>query len=278
MREARGLLPIAVGVVLVLALTLFSLVRLPKGDADLSKASDDQIEAPEIISEAPQAVENADQPKKWVLLGDSLTEKNFRASVSYYDYVSEDLGCEVVNYGVGSTGYMEAGLDEPFYQRVSRMDVSDADCVTIFGSFNDLGKGFPLGSADDETADTIGGCMNITIRSLKDANPSVPIGIVTPTRWRTGYGFVADGSESYDAITPDECDAYVALLREVAERNGLPVLDLYVEYGLDPDDEETRLVYYTEDGLTDDSGVHPNSEGHYLMYPAWREFVRSLMS
>ena len=263
---------------LVLALTLISLVRPSKGDADLPKPSDEQIETPEHVVDAPQAVENVDQPKKWVLLGDSLTEKNFRASVSYYDYVSEDLGCEVVNYGVGSTGYMEAGLDEPFYQRVSWMDVSEADCVTIFGSFNDLGKGFPLGSADDETTETIGGCMNITIQRLKEANPSVPIGIVTPTHWRTGYGFVTDGSESYDAIAPGECDAYVALLREVAERNGLPVLDLYAEYGLDPDDEETRLVYYTEDGLTDDGGVHPNSEGHYLMYPAWREFVSSLMS
>ena len=57
--------------------------------------------------------------KTWIALGDSITEKNFRANLSYYDYVIDDLGCELVNYGKSGTGYKEAGPFEPFYERVS---------------------------------------------------------------------------------------------------------------------------------------------------------------
>ncbi len=215
--------------------------------------------------------------KTWVVLGDSLTKKYFRAKTAYYDYVAQDIGCTIVNYGETGTGYKEHSRTEPFYERVDRMDVSDVDCLTIFGSFNDLGKGYSLGSAYDETTDTIGGCMNLTIQNLIKKNPGLRIGIVTPTPWRTNYCYTPDGANFY-GTTRYECDSYVSLLKEVAKRHRLPVLDLYETFGLDPDDEEIRKRFYTEDGKTDDGGVHPNSEGHKFMYPMWREFVKTLMA
>ena len=173
--------------------------------------------------------------KTWVVLGDSLTKKYFRAKTAYYDYVAQDIGCTVVNYGESGTGYKECSRTEPFYERVERMDVSDADCLTIFGSFNDLGKGYALGSAYDETSDTIGGCMNLTIQNLINKNPGLRIGIVTPTPWRTNYCYTPQGEANYYGTTRYECDAYVDLLKEVAKRHRLPVLDLYQTFGLDPD-------------------------------------------
>ena len=215
--------------------------------------------------------------KTWVVLGDSLTKKYFRAKTAYYDYVAQDLGCTVVNYGESGTGYKERSRTEPFYERVDRMDLSGADCLTIFGSFNDVGKGYALGSSYDETTDTIGGCMNLTIKKLIAKNPGLRIGIVTPTPWRTGYSYTQDGEGNFYGTTRYECDSYVALLKEVAKRYRLPVLDLYETFGLDPDNDEILKRFYTEDGRTDEGGVHPNSEGHKFMYPMWREFVKTLM-
>ena len=212
------------------------------------------------------------------MLGDSLTDNTFRAKKKYYDYVAQDLGCTVVNHGKVGTGYMTPTNGDAFHDRVDDIDVSDADCLTIFGSFNDLGKGYYLGSAYDETPDTIGGCMNLTIEKLKDKNPALRIGIVTPTPWRTNFSYNEDGSASFVTVSREDCDDYVELLKEVAKRHRLPVLDLYETCGLDPDDEQTRELFYTYNGKMDEGGVHPNSAGHKLMYPQWREFVKTLMA
>ena len=80
------------------------------------------------------------------------------------------------------------------------------------------------------------------------------------------------------ALTKEECDEYVALLKEVAAKYELPVLDLYENSGLEPNDADARARYYTENGKTENSGVHPSSEGHKLMYPQWRDFVTELLS
>ena len=51
---------------------------------------------------------------KWILIGDSLTDKTMAAQVSYYDFVQKDFQCEVVNCGRSSTGYMLAPDYETF--------------------------------------------------------------------------------------------------------------------------------------------------------------------
>ena len=218
------------------------------------------------------------QSKTWIVLGDSLTDDTFRAKTKYYDYVAQDLGCTVVNCGKVGTGYMTPTDGNAFHDRIDNIDVSDADCLTIFGSFNDLGKGYYLGSSYDESPDTIGGCMNLTMEKLIAKNPSLRIGIVTPTPWRTNFSYNEDGSASFETVSRADCDAYVALLKEIAKKHRLPVLDLYETCGLDPDSEQVRDLYYNYNGKTDEGGVHPNSEGHKLMYPQWREFVKTLLA
>lgn len=214
----------------------------------------------------------------WIVLGDSLTEApTDSTSKRYYDYVAEDLGCRVMNYGKGGTGYKAPGWSEPFYDRIDYMAFAGVDCVTVFGSFNDLGKGYELGTAEDQTTDTIGGCMNLTLDKLHKQAPLVRVGIVTPTPWRTGYAFDSDAHGSDKATTREECNAYVSLLKKVAKRHHLPILDLYETCGFNPDDARDRELLFAENENREDGGVHPNSEGHRFMYPAWREFVLSLM-
>ena len=214
---------------------------------------------------------------KWIVLGDSITEKNIAAEISYYDFVQKDFGCEVVNYGRSSTGYMIPATYETFYDRIAQIDFTDADVITIFGSFNDLGRGYEFGSAEDEGTDTLGGCMNKTIENIREAAPDIKIGIATPTPWNLGEGYNAvTDSVVVWGVSKEECDHYVSLLTEVAEKQNVPVLDLYHAGLFDPNIDTDRAAYFNENGLQD-QGVHPSSMGHYRMAPLWKDFLVSLL-
>jgi lysophospholipase L1-like esterase len=214
---------------------------------------------------------------KWILIGDSLTDKTMAAQVSYYDFVQKDFQCEVVNCGRSSTGYMIAPDYETFYQRIDLIDFTDADVVTIFGSFNDLGRGFAFGTAEDEGTDTIGGCMNTTIEKIREKAPDIRIGIATPTPWNLGAGYDSiKDAVVYWGVSKEDCDHYVSLLMEVAARHGVPVLDLYHAGLFDPNSDTDRAQYFNENGIQD-PGIHPNSMGHYLMAPLWKDFLLGLL-
>ncbi len=214
---------------------------------------------------------------KWILIGDSLTDKTMAAQISYYDFVQKDFQCEVVNCGRSSTGYMIAPDYETFYQRIDLIDFTDADVVTIFGSFNDLGRGFAFGTAEDEGTDTIGGCMNTTIEKIREKAPDIRIGIATPTPWNLGAGYDSiKDAVVYWGVSQEDCDHYVSLLMEVAARHDVPVLDLYHAGLFDPNSDTDRAQYFNENGIQD-PGIHPNSMGHYLMAPLWKDFLLGLL-
>ena len=260
---------------------LFAAQQQPAAEPSAQEQPEEEPAEEQVVMPSEEQVAEQKQTLSehftWAVVGDSLTEKNFRAATSYYDYVSDMCDCSVLNYGYSGTGYMEAGSNVPFHEIVQWLDLEDTDIVTIFGSFNDLGKGYPLGTAYDEGTDTIGGCMASTVEYLRKESPSLRIGIVTPIRWQTGFAYDADGNPNPQGTTREECDAYVQMLKQVAGRYGVLVLDLYSLYPLDPDDPETLSHYYVEDGVADEYGVHPNSEGHQLMYRYWRDFLAGAM-
>lgn len=275
MKQAKTLLTIAA----LVFVTAFCTCLAACSSGQPSKAASTQAPAQSFEQEPKEPeLEFPAKTRTWIVLGDSLTDDTFRAKEKYYDFVAQDLGCTVVNCGEAGTGYMTPTDGHAFHDRVDSIDTSNADCLTIFGSFNDLGKGYYLGSVYDETTDSIGGCMNLTIEKLIDKNPSLKIGIVTPTPWRTYFSYNEDGTASYETVSRADCDAYVDLLIEVAKKHRLPVLNLYETFGLDPDDEQVRKLYFTYNGKTDEGGVHPNSDGHKYMYPQWREFVKTLLA
>ena len=214
---------------------------------------------------------------EWIMIGDSIVEKNFTSEKDFYEFVQDEYDCIPVNYGFSSTGYKtSAGKYTSYYERVRTIDLSNTDCITIFGSFNDLGKGYKLGTVNDTTTDTIGGCMNLTIKTLKSRAPGVPTGIVTPTPWIEGLCFTGHGRIAYNGITPEECKAYVQLLKELAAKYDLPLLDLNKNSGLDPNDPANKKLYYETEKYKD-YGVHPNALGHELMAPLWRDFIIELL-
>lgn len=213
--------------------------------------------------------------KRWAVFGDSLTEKNYRAKYSYYDYISEELGIKIVNYGVGGTGYKK-GEDNAnaFYQRMQNINPDDFDFLTIFGSQND--GDITIGTPTDTGTDTIGGCVNTTIDKFYEIAPFKPIGIVAPCPW---FNSNPDGSGN----TSEYMEQYTDLLQSICKIRGIPFMDLRHESGLRPWDAKFREEYYVEPnedetGVYEDNGTHPNSKGHRVfLYPKFREFVKKLI-
>ena len=210
---------------------------------------------------------------RWGAFGDSLTEYNYRCAHNYVDYVAEDLGLSVKNYGVSGSGYMNSNWDgKAFYQRIQNVDPNDFDFFTILGSINDAISYSvdDLGDVTDTGTTTICGCINTTLANFFSVAPYTPIGIITATP-----------SASQNASDPD-CfmSKYTEKLIEIARLHAIPVLDLYHDNGLRPQDATFLTQFYTSDVTSelDTNGIHPNSEGHKkFIAPKVREFIKSLM-
>ena len=262
----------------------------------LESASPSLLETSEYISKPKW------KNKKWVVVGDSLTEVNLRATKNYADYISEKTGISVVNMGRSGTGYKRT-YDEgfAFYQRIVNVPL-DADVITIFGSFNDNPFFNNLGTATDTGTDTIGGCINTCLDNLFEKNPLANVGIVSPTPW----------SDAYPSVSGP--DNYVKLLKDICERRGIPFYDLYHNSGLRPWDAKYRSLAYKRDGtyaestaetpnaiqvtaelldyvkengvpnasvgdwvLMSGGGTHPDEDGHKLIAPRFEDFLNSLL-
>jgi len=201
--------------------------------------------------------------KKWVCVGDSLTAENSRTTKHYFDYVAEETGITTVNMGDSGSGYArEQDVGTAFYQRIGDCP-TDADVVTIFGSFNDLGAGLPVGSVDDTGTTTLAGCINTTIDNLQAVIPLVNLGIVAPTPWDT-----TQPSTSGNAYN------YVEMLKAICERRSIPFLDLWRCSNLRPWDADFRALAYSKDG---GSGTHPDENGHKLIAPRFKGFLETLL-
>lgn len=202
--------------------------------------------------------------KKWVAFGDSITEKNSRATKNYIDYIVEETGIEVVNVGVSGSGFMVSPTFGTMVAEAFR-ELRNSDFITFFGSFNDLSvveeKTSSLGEYDSDDPDTFAGAVNDILDVITREAPEARIVIITPTPWDTVNPF-------YDIN-----HFYVDMLIKIADRWGIPCLDLYHTSGLQPWTERGRETYYTRD---DGNGVHPDENGHKIIARRVLEFLKTL--
>lgn len=202
--------------------------------------------------------------KKWVAIGDSLTEVNNTASTKYHDLIANNTGITVLNYGKSGTGYGKTySTFDNFCDRVLTLGDVDCDIITIFGSFNDLS--LDLGTADDTGTSTLGGYMNTTFDNLYSTKPFVSVGIILPTPW---WGKTPAGT-SADAVKAQQ---YCDMLTTIAKRRSIPVLDLFHNSNLQPGYSNFRDEFYSNA-----DGVHPNNAGHAKIAPMIEQFLAEII-
>ena len=241
--------------------------------------------------------------KKWVAMGDSLTDPNTLSgeaiTKNYTDIVSEQLDLILTNLGKGGTGYWRgshkttgSAAHRAFYQITDDIPV-DADIVTLFGSFNDMGsddydgsgtevRGYyiltreklaeaPYPDSVKEMIDyTVDECMYMTFDNIFTRVPNAIVGVILPTPWEDML---------YDEDDTVIYEEYIQLLTHVAHSRGLPVLDLFHECNLRPWDDTFVTKYYktpVPPALYDRD--HPNYYGHSRIAGKIADFIKAILS
>lgn len=208
---------------------------------------------------------------KALFLGDSITEGHGASSCDkvYWRVLGEHTGMETIGYGVGGTRIARQlhkstseSFDLDFNLRAVEMDKS-ADIIGIFGGTNDYGHGFaPIGCPEDTDVWTFYGALNHLYTYLLTTYPNTFIFVMTPT-----HRLQEDRLPSCKPETLP-LKGYVEIIREVAEKYSLPVLDLYREAGINPAIPVMRERYMPD-------GLHPNDAGYEKLANIVEVFLRT---
>lgn len=215
------------------------------------------------------------EDKKWMCIGDSITERNFRTLANYHDFISEELGIKIINCGVSGSGYKIHDTDDdylenclPFYKRISGYSEYEPDIITIMGGINDLMfSSKEMGEITDTTTDTWFGCVYALIENIKSTFPNIPFGIMSPLP-QENYNTSDKNNEEY---------VFVQKLEEFCDYYNVPFLNQYNKSGFRPWDEDFKLKYTSCNETPEGDGLHPNVNGHRLIYPRIREFLKTLI-
>lgn len=211
--------------------------------------------------------------KTWIAIGDSITEKNFRANKNYHDFVKEQVGGMVVyNYGISGSGFWNRA--NTIANSISQIP----DYVTLFWGANDLIRApKTLGNRDSQGTDSLGGLMNIAISSLltKFYDKKFAVFTLLP---RSNYNNVTNATAVDESgVSQGYTATQVAdLTIEICEKYSVPVLDLYRISNLYPWVADANQKYFTAPTLTTPDGLHPNDAGQELISYKIRDFLESL--
>lgn len=209
-------------------------------------------------------------------LGDSITEGcgTSCAENTFVEILARKCDLSAArNYGIGGTRIARQKTPSPnpvtdrdFCQRANEMD-SMADVVIVFGGTNDFGHGdAPLGTFQDRTVDSFFGACHVLFRSLRKRYPQAKIIVLTPLHRINETNPFGEGNKTTPC--PPLSD-YVQAIRQTAQFYDLPLLDLFEQGILNPNDPEV-LSRYVPDGL------HPNDDGHRVLANAIFEFLVKL--
>ncbi|MBR5767503.1 MAG: SGNH/GDSL hydrolase family protein [Clostridia bacterium] len=214
--------------------------------------------------------------KKVNFLGDSITEGVGTSSPEhiYLNVLAKSAGLAAArNYGIGGTRFARQIVptseifDRDFCKRVEEMD-PDADVVVIFGGTNDFGHGdAPIGTPEDSTPASFWGACNYLFKRVIERYPAAAIVVMTPLH-RHGENFT-DGDAHQKKYHYGNLKTYVDIIKAVAEKYSLPVLDLYGTAGIQPSVRAQQELFMPD-------GLHPNDAGNAKIAARLESFLKNL--
>ena len=217
--------------------------------------------------------------KRVAFLGDSITEgagvKNI-AACRFDNRIAKEFELEkTFNYGIGGTRIahqcrpsIKPRRDLCFCGRAYEIDRS-ADLIVVFGGVNDYIHGDAyFGSMEDRTPETFCGAVYFLMKLIRE-ELGKPVVFMTPAH--CFFCGISDKAPSPDPIKrdPRPLAEYVEVIKARGAELGVPVLDMFEELGLDPNNEEQRAAYTTD-------GLHFNDEGHAYIAAALAKLIRAL--
>ena len=201
---------------------------------------------------------NALYGKKLSLIGDSITEINYRAKINWSNYIKTWASCKIQNLGESGKGFLNDYSTTKYIDKISDID-SDCDIIGIACSFNDLDTTLN-GNIDFSTSagQTAGATViNAFFSALLTAYPNKPIICYCQNPWQYAKPGIATS------------DGYMKVVKECCAENGIPFYDeLYYGSVMKPWISDNRNEYFKSDSTTNAGQVdntHPNSKGHYAI-------------
>lgn len=213
---------------------------------------------------------------KILVTGDSITDAAGTAAKKWHSYLSDWLGCTIINDGKSATGLIRANAEiQGIYTRIDTWDTSyeDFDMILIMGNMSDggIGSSFPVGNFTDSVATASQyGALHSTIQKLITKYPHKPIGwiISTPRLANTSYPSPNNGASWGNGWFEPYCQAII----NVCNHYSIPFLDLYHKSNLKPWNTIYNATYFY-----DGDGVHPNNKGHEIIAYKIHEFIKNYM-
>lgn len=222
--------------------------------------------------------------KTWAAFGDSITEKNVRATINYHDFIRAETGITVINKGLGGSGYKcRWQNDNNIPALADAFDFTGVDIVTCMAGINDAWTDLTdnMGNADDvyDTSATaqnqsVMACFNYFLDIVITKAPFAKIGIISPIPcYHTQSGTLYDFNPANDNSTLAQ---FVEKCKASCKHHGIPYLDLFHNSGLRPWDSTVNAAMFKCNAADSPDGLHPNYLGHKYFYPLVREFVKQL--
>lgn len=214
-------------------------------------------------------------------LGDSITEGagvSDHANYRYDNIIHRrfDLALHR-NYGIGGSriAHQSVPSEVPRYDlcfcgRAYMME-KNADVVVVYGGVNDYIHGDAyFGTLEDKTPVTFCGGVYFLMNYLKNEFPNSTIVFMTPAHMH--FKGTSDAEVCPRPIKKPDAKplgAYVEIIKERGKEFGIPVLDLFENLPIDPNNEDDRAKYTTD-------GLHFNNEGHTVLAKLLGDFLESL--
>lgn len=192
-----------------------------------------------------------------VCIGDSITEgvglkEGTEALYAYPADLQKILGAgQVLNLGRG--GASIASYWDSFFSSLEGIPL-DADVIIVLGGVNDCyaGNEENIGNIEDCSPGTFYGDADYLMNDLKNTYPDSLIMFGTPLSTIT--------NQTYLSFLPNmlPLSRYADAIKELGEKNDIPIIDMYHERFLDSNDEEIMNQFMYD-------GVHPNIFGYQLL-------------
>lgn len=188
-----------------------------------------------LVSESPK-------PITWVAIGDSITylndhqeEAGNRITKGYLSLVKEKFPhIEVVNKGYN--GWTAMRIAEEF----TKLEIPKAEVYSIFLGTNDWWRGNPLGTIDDyknaSGTPTVAGSFREIVNQIRNLNSHAKIILITPMK-RVDFVYINNYKNnalgSYRDKNGQSLESFSALLKAIAQLEGMELVDLYHQKGMD---------------------------------------------
>jgi lysophospholipase L1-like esterase len=212
-------------------------------------------------------------------LGDSITEGAGVADLSnrYDNVILKECELKAVhNYGIGGTRFAHQSVpsekprhDLCFCGRAYDLN-PEADIIIVYGGVNDYLHGdAPIGKSTDCTPTTFYGAVHFLMNFLKEKYSNQTIIFMTPARCCFHCSDIEVSNNPIKKSDALPLLEYVSIIKEVATEHKIPVLDLYHNLGINPNQSEDHKKY-TVDGL------HFNDAGHHMLAHCVIDFLNNL--